>query len=455
MIAATRTDSAQPAANLVETDGPWPHRGYAWYVVVMLMLAYGFSIVDRTGLGLLVQQIEGDLHISDSQMGLLQGGAFAIFYGVLGLPLGFLADRVNRRSLIAAGITIWSAATVMCGLATGFVGLFLARVGVGAGEATLGPAGVSMMADYFPPPSRPKAFGIYALGTSFGVGASYLLGGAALSFADDLRRMGPGWLDALAPWKIVFFLIGAPGILVGLIFAVTVREPPRRDRIGVERTLSLKPLFARLAARKAVYGGLIAWIVLNSVSIYALIGWFPTVMVRAHGWTPAQTGAILGVYVVPCGMFSCISGGWSISWLDKWGRADAPILVAVIASAWVAITGIAANLAPTPGMAIFFYCLLSLATNNGGIALLTALNQITPNEMRGQVLALSSMLTGLVSVTVGPFAVGYLSQHVFPQPQGIGEGIATVLFVAGGAGIIVLLSIRRSLVAAIHALAPT
>ncbi len=444
MIAA-----AQPQAMEAQENGPWPHQGYAWYVVVMLMVAYAFSIVDRAGLSLLVQPIEADLHISDSQMGLLQGGAFAIFYGVLGLPLGFLADRINRRSLIAAGITVWSAATVMCGLATGFVGLFLARVGVGAGEATLGPAGVSMMADYFPPSSRPKAFGIYAMGTSFGVGIAYLLGGAAISFADHLRQLGPAWLQAMAPWKIVFFLIGAPGIVAGLIFALTVREPARRDRVGVERTLSLKPLLALLAARKAVYGGLIAWIVLNSVSIYALINWFPTVMVRGHGWTAAQTGQVLGIYVVPCGMFSCISGGWSISLLQKWGRADAPILVAVGASAWCAITGIAANLATSPGMAIFFYCLLSLATNNGGIALLTALNRITPNEMRGQVLAISSMLTGLVSVTLGPFAVGFLSQNVFPQPEGIGEGIATVLAAAGGLGIVVLLLIRRHLVDAV------
>jgi MFS family permease len=420
----------------------WPNRGYAWYVVFMLMLAYAFSIVDRTGLGLLVQPIEADLGISDGRMGLLQGAAFAIFYGVLGLPIGFLADRVNRRTLIAAGITVWSAATVMCGLSSGFWGLFGARIGVGAGEATLGPAGISMMADYFPPASRSKAFGVYAIGTALGIGAALLLGGGAIAFAETLRKIGPAWLATIASWKIVFFLIGAPGIVVGVIFALTVREPVRRGRSGLPPTLSLKPLLALLAARKAVYGGLLSWTVLNSVAIYALVGWFPTVMVRAHGWTPAQTGQILGAVVLPFGIFSCLSGGWSISWLEKWGRADAPILIAVAASVWVTIAGIVANLASSAEVAVVAYCLLSLAVNNGGIALLTSLNQITPNEMRGQVVALSGMMTGLVSVTVGPAAVGYLSQNVFPQPEGIGEGIATVEAVTGTAGIVILLLIR-------------
>jgi MFS family permease len=422
----------------------WPRRGYAWYVVLMLMLAYAFSLLDRTGISLLVRPIEADLHISDGRMGLLQGGAFAIFYGVLGLPIGFLTDRVNRRSLVAAGISIWSAATMMCGVATGYWGLFAARVGVGAGEASLSPAGISMIADYFPPVARGKAFGVFAIGTSLGVGMSLLLGGVAIEFAGHLREIGPTWLAALAPWKIVFFLIGAPGLLVGAIFAVTVREPARRNRAGIARTLSLKPLFSFLSAQRAVLGGLVGWTVLNSVSIYALLGWFPQVMIRSHGWTAAETGQILGAYSLPCSVFSCLSGGWTVSWLQKRGRPDAPIFVAIGASLWVAVAGIVAALAPTANGAVVFYCILSLATNNGGIGILTAINQITPNELRGQVIALFSMATGLVSVTVGPFAVGYLSDNVFTAPNGIGPSVATVLAVATALGIVILFATKRS-----------
>jgi MFS family permease len=432
-----------------QTVEAWPNPRYAWYVVIMLMVSYAFSIIDRTALSLLIQPIEADLHISDGSMGLLQGLAFAVFYSVLGFPIGFLADRVNRRRLISLGITVWSFATVMCGFAGGFGGLFLARIGVGAGEATLSPAGASMIADYFPPQTRSKAFAINAMGTTFGVGIAFLLGGAAIQLAENLRQAGPEWLAALAPWKIVFFIIGAPGIVVGIIFALTVREPKRRDLAGIDRRASLKPLFSMLSIRWPVYAGLLIWSVLNSISIYALISWFPALLIRLHGWTPSSVGEILGVFSVPAGIFSCVSGGWSVAWLQK-GRVDAPVLVAIGATAWCMIAGIAAALAPSGNLAVVFYCILGLATNNGGIAILTAIMRITPNELRGQVLALLAMSTGLISVTVGPFAVGFLSDHVYGQPLGIGKSMATVFAVAGCLGIFTLLKTRRRFAAAVR-----
>ena len=306
-----------------------------------------------------------------------------------------------------------------------------------------------MIADYFPPQTRSKAFAINAMGTTFGVGIAFLLGGAAIQLAESLRHAGPDWLAALAAWKIVFFIIGAPGIVVGIIFALTVREPKRRDLAGIDRRASLKPLFAMLSARWPVYAGLVTWSVLNSISIYALISWFPALMIRIHGWSPSSVGEILGIVGVPAGVFSCISGGWSVAWLQK-GRVDAPVLVAIGASLWCMISGIAAALAPTANVAVIFYCILGLATNNGGIAVLTAITRITPNELRGQVLSLFAMFTGLISVTVGPFAVGFLSDHVYGQPLGIGKSMATVFAVAGGLGILTLLKTRRRFAAAVR-----
>jgi MFS family permease len=433
----------QPAAIQAAPDSiAYPRRAYAWYVVILLMVAYAVSILDRIGLGLLVQPIEADLHISDGRLGLLQGAAFAVFYSLLGLPLGFLADRASRRNLIACGIAVWSGATILCGASSGFWGLFAARLGVGAGEATISPAGLSLLTDYFPPASRPKAYGVYSLGTAFGVATSYLFGAAAIGYAGALQRIYPAWLAGIAAWKIVFFMIGAPGLLVALAFTLTVGEPVRRERAGISAAITLTPLLRLLARRRGVYGGMIAWGICNAISVYALLGWFPTVMIRVHGWTAAQTGHVLGAYGIPCAVFSCLSGGWSVAWLQQRGRADAPILIAIGASVWVTLAGIIASLATTPGMAVAAYCVLSLATNNAGIALLTALNKITPNELRGQVLALSSMATGIVSVSLGPFAVGTLSDHVFTGPTGIGASVATVLAVSGGLGVVILAGIR-------------
>jgi MFS family permease len=423
------------------SEASWPNRGYAWYVVVALMVAYGFSIVDRIGLGLLVQPIEADLHISDSLMGLLQGVAFALFYGVLGLPLGLLADRTSRRALITAGITVWSAATVACGLASGFPGLFLARFGVGAGEATLSPAGASMIADYFPVKERAKAYGVYAVGTSIGSGMAFLLGAAAIDLAAHLRLTEPGIFAGFATWKIVFMLIGAPGLVVAAIFALTVREPARRGLAKPARA-SLGPLLALLASEGLVYFGIIAGAVLNTTAIYALVAWFPTFLIREHGMSASEIGRLLGTFGVPCGVLSCLGSGWLAAWLEKNGRADASLLVALGGVVWFTIAGVVSTIVATSLQAVIFYCLLSLATNCSAVSSLTALNRITPNALRGQVVALLSLSTGLISLSVGPLAVGYLSDHLFGAHKGIGAGMAIVFAVTGVLGLVMYAAAR-------------
>ena len=163
----SRRSDTLPAAASSQAE-PYPPRGYAWYVVVLLTLAYIISFVDRQILGLLAELIKRDLEISDVQMSWLMGLSFAIFYATLGIPIGWLADRRSRRTIIAVGITIWCAMTAACGLAKGYWQLFLARVGVGVGEATLTPAALSMITDYFPRHQVGRAIGFYTMGISLG-----------------------------------------------------------------------------------------------------------------------------------------------------------------------------------------------------------------------------------------------------------------------------------------------
>ncbi len=413
------------------TEQAWPSRPYAWYVVVVLMVAYAFSIVDRTGLGLLVQPIEADLHISDSLMGLLQGLAFAVFYSLLGLPLGLVADRFNRRSLISGGIVVWSLATMVCGLSSGFSGLFLARLGVGAGEATLSPAGASMIADYFPPRERSKAYGVYAVGTSIGAGMAFLLVATAIGWANHLRIAYPHPFGALSAWKIVFLLLGAPGLLVGAIFALTVKEPVRKELSAETSDCPPAPLWRHLAQAKWAYFGVIAGTVLNFTAIYALLAWFPTYLIRVHGMSAVEIGRLLGSFGVPCGIVSCLGSGWIAAWLDRRGRADAAVLVALGGVVVFTLSGIAAAFAATGLQAVLFYCVLSLATNCAAVSALTALNRITPNTLRGRVIAIFSLSTGLIAVSVGPLSVGLLSDHVFGAAHGVGKALAVVLATTG------------------------
>jgi len=426
------------------TEQAWPSRPYAWYVVVVLMVAYAFSIVDRTGLGLLVQPIEADLHISDSLMGLLQGLAFAAFYSLLGLPLGLVADRFNRRALISGGIVVWSLATMVCGLSSGFSGLFLARLGVGAGEATLSPAGASMIADYFPPRERSKAYGVYAVGTSIGAGMAFLLVATAIGWANHLRIAYPHPFGPLAAWKIVFLLLGAPGLLVGAIFALTVKEPVRKELPAATPDCPPAPLWRHLAQSKWVYFGVIAGTVLNFTAIYALLAWFPTYLIRVHGMSAVEIGRLLGSFGVPCGIVSCLGSGWIAAWLDKRGRADAAVLVALGGVVVFTLGGIAAAFAATGLQAVIFYCVLSLSTNCAAVSALTALNRITPNTLRGQVIAIFSLSTGLIAVSVGPLSVGLLSDHVFGAAHGVGKALAVVLATTGVLGFIVFALTRSA-----------
>jgi len=398
------------------------------------MLAYAFSIVDRTGLGLLVQPIEAELHISDSQMGLLQGLAFAVFYSLLGLPLGFLADRFNRRAVISGGIVVWSLATIACGLSSGFSGLFLSRLGVGAGEATLNPAGASMIADYFPPKERSKAYGVYAVGTSIGSGMAFLLVAGAIGWANHLRIALPHLFGALSAWKIVFLLLGAPGLLVGAVFALTVKEPIRRELPAPTSGGGLAPLARQLSKAKLAYFGVIAGTVLNFTAIYALVAWFPTYLIREHAMSAVEIGRLLGSFGVPCGIVSCLGSGWIAAWLDKRGRADAAVLVALGGVVLFTLAGVAATLAPTALQAVVLYCILSLSTNCAAVSSLTALNRITPNTLRGQVVAIFALASGLIAVSIGPLSVGLLSDHVFGAAHGVGKALAVVFVTTGVLG---------------------
>ena len=210
----------------------YPKPAYSWYCLGIICFAYLFGFMDRIIVGLLTPAIQGDLGLSDADMGIIQGLAFAVFYTLFGLPLGLAADRANRKWLLTAGTVVWSVMTAVCGFARGFWTLFGARVGVGIGEATLNPCATSLIGDYFEPKTRPKAFGVYTMSTAFGTALTYILGGVVLG----LVGVGTGGSTFVLPlvgevpgWQAVFIIIGVAGLLPALLMALTVREPARMD----------------------------------------------------------------------------------------------------------------------------------------------------------------------------------------------------------------------------------
>src|SRR5882762_1767566 len=223
---------AQPVPAPVKpvTEEPYPSPGYSWYVVGVLTLVYVFSFIDRQIMSLLVRPLRRDLNITDTQVSILMGLGFAIFYTLCGIPLGRLADTRSRRSIIVAGFVAWSFFTAMCGLAKNFSQMLLWRIGVGVGEASLSPSAFSLITDYFPKERLATAISVYSMGIYIGAGMAYLLGGIVVGFASSQEMYNLPLVGATRSWQLVFFIVGLPGIFLALLL-YTVREPARRGRL--------------------------------------------------------------------------------------------------------------------------------------------------------------------------------------------------------------------------------
>src|SRR5271169_1284871 len=226
--AATLAPSSEGAASTLRSTEDEPSLRYAWYVVLILMVCYTLSFVDRQILSLLVGPMKRDLAISDTRIGLLQGVAFALFYGLMGLPLGHLADTRNRRNVIIVGVVLWSFLTGACSAAKSFWSLFVARMGVGVGEATLSPSAFSLISDYFPKEKLGVALSVYSMGIFIGSGLALIAGGSVVDAVIRMPVVTLPLLGAVAPWRFTFLIVGAPGLAIALLL-YTVREPVRRQ----------------------------------------------------------------------------------------------------------------------------------------------------------------------------------------------------------------------------------
>src|SRR5262244_1984001 len=238
-----------PAATSQTTDF---RLNYAWYVVFVLMVCLTLSFIDRQILSLLVDLIERDLGISDTAIGWLQGPAFALFYTFMGLPVGWLVDRYSRRAIVAVGVIFWSVMTALCAVAGNFWSLFAARMGVGVGEATLGPAAMSLTTDSFPKEKLGGALSVYAMGIFIGSGLALIVGGAVTEAVKGMPAVALPIVGSIASWRLTFLIVGLPGLLVGLLI-YTVREPLRlnllRKADGQSSRLSLGEVLREFGLR--------------------------------------------------------------------------------------------------------------------------------------------------------------------------------------------------------------
>ena len=275
---------------------------YSWYALLILTLVYVLNFLDRSLIYILFTPIKAEMHFSDLQLALLGTTSFVIFYTLLGVPFGRLADRVTRKYLIAGGLAVWSLFSGLTGFADSFWTLFLCRVMVGVGEATLGPAALSLLSDYFPPRLRATVQGVYASGVALGSGAAFFLG---------------GWIAQSYGWRWAFYLLGFPGLLLAA-FVFFLREPPRgRTEVAAVRygREDWKVLFRSVPLRYLYLGYALFGLASNNLGI-----WVPTFFVRVHELSIGLIGTAAGIVSVTVGVPATILGGYASDRFRRLGR---------------------------------------------------------------------------------------------------------------------------------------
>ncbi len=419
----------------------YPSLRAAWGLTILLTLAYVFSFVDRYILGLLVEPIKADLHLTDEQMGLLIGLAFGIFYATIGVPLGWLADRVRRTRLVAAGVAVWSLATAASGMATSFAGLFAARMTVGIGEATLSPSALSLIADSFPPEKRGRPVGVYSTGLSLGAGVASLIGAAALTWAKTSTGLTLPLLGEVRPWQFVFLIVGTPGLLIALGF-LFMPEPPRQRTAADPVAATIAQTIAHVGQYAGAFIGLVSLICVMTTIAYSQ-GFLPSAFARTYGWEARQYAAVNGTLSLIVGPLTVIATGILNDRFRKSGNREAGFRLLTISYVLMIAACSVALLMPSPWLALGVLALGSMGIAGVTASGIIALLEITPGTMRGTIVALYYMAISISGLMLGPTTVGVLSTRVYGEAH-LREAVATVPMLYGLIPLLLIPVIRRA-----------
>ena len=428
IIPEIEADAVQPAAASAE---PWPSPARAWYAIFVFALALMMNFLDRGIVGLLVHPMEIDLHLSDTQIGLISGVAYIVFYAAIGLPIARFADVGVRRSIVSIGIAVWSIATALCGLATSFWQLFLCRMGVGAGEACNGPPVFSMISDLFPRDKLPLAIAVLNFGFIFGNGLANMLGGTVIYLLSGKSLYTLPLVGTLHAWQLVFIAVGLPGLIVSALMYFTVKEPLRRGRIaradGAHVGVPVREVVRFYFANFRTYWPMFAALGFNIIPAVGLIIWGPEYFRRSFGMPTAQFAFTAGIITMVVAPFGAIFGGWLAGHFQRAGHDDANLRVVFIAFLLNIFGLLGFTLAPTPLIAFACFAYIQFVAMWVPGPFNAALQVVTPNEMRSQITALFLFTFNIIGYGLGPSSVPWVTNHIFHNPALIGRGFAVVI----------------------------
>lgn len=377
---------------------------YRYYVLIMLMLTFMFNIADRLVMSILIEDIKAEFLLSDTQIGLLAGTAFTAFYLILGIPAGRLADRTNRKNMVAVALSLWSLMAALCGAAVGFWTMLLARLGVGVGEAGGGPPSVSIITDYFEPQELSRAMGIFAVGAVLGPVLGYAAGGLiAESYG----------------WRWTFIILGLPGVLLGIILYFTIKEPKRgryfkkdsgqAGQAGVDEQqpfmVTMRSLF-----KNSVFFRVVLANSFTNIPSFAFAIWLAPTLIRNFDVTQGEVGVYLGAVLFAGGVPGMILGGYLADYLAKknlkWRPWYCSFAMALTLPFW-SFCLLADSLEMTLTLYIIGYVLL-VSTQGAAISMVQA--AVLPSE-RGTASSISSLVINLLGYGIGPALIGLMSDN--------------------------------------------
>ncbi len=424
---------------------PYPPRGYAWFVVALLVLAALIAFVDRQVVAIVVDPMKRDLGASDASIGWLYG-IFALFYALAAIPIATLADRRSRKAIIATGIFFWSLLTMACGLSRTFWQVFFARIGVGVGEATLTPATTSLISDYFPKDRIPLALSVYQTGAVMGSGIAFIVGGTVLEIVATADPLILPWIGELKPWQQTFVYVGAPGLLLALLMLV-IREPVRRHAVlsaarpGEGATSVTLAQFYRNHWRALVphHIGFLSLALMG----YAFVFWTVSYFVRVHGVDAAEASKTFGWIFFLTGPLGPVLIAWYAGRLEARGRRDGNILAGMIGGILTLPFVAMIQFAPSATVAFVLYVPAMIFVNSPfGIAY-GSLPVVTPAPLRARVAAVYLVVVS-IGMMLGPPIAGAFNESVFPGDDGVRYSILTMTAVFGLTGCIALWMGRRA-----------
>ncbi|EWY36137.1 MFStransporter [Skermanella stibiiresistens SB22] len=422
----------------------------SWATVLVLTLAYTISFVDRMIISLLVEPIRLELGLSDTQLSLLQGLAFSIFYSAMMLPFGWLADSASRKWIVAAASAVWCLSTAACGLAGSFWQLFLARIGVGAGEAPLSPAAVSMIGDCFPPEKRSLPLGVYVSAASAGSGLALICGGAVIQVVARSPVVELPVFGAVRSWQATFIIVGLGGLIVPLL-AAALSEPRRRVPAPTTGLHASGVTLVRcLSAHRRFFLCQYTAIALYCAVAFGLLAWTPAFFMRRFDWTAAETGLRFGSGILIAGGSGAIAGGALASWARGKGLATANIDIALPAMVLVGPLMLAGFQSPDADVALVLLAVGWAAYTVPNGLMIGAIQDVTPPRLQGQTAALYYLVIGVLGLTMGPLLVALLTDYVFLRPEDVGISLSVLAGLLGPFSAFVMFMGRSAFTAAVR-----